>query len=210
MRKDYHEMLLVSMKPFLLSLVVFNVTNVTYRLMSTQTEKQRESFGRLLLNLRKDLKIEQEEAAKRAGMSRQQWNRLETGASGTRQETLERIVGALGLHAGTAQFNSVYLYAGFSPPMEVPVPTAWIGPDPRDNMGAATYPSGKPTESRELHDDAREEYDRIFFSFEGEPGFSKLTPSEKDALVRKAMRPNPPKDFRQTVEEAKKETSEEE
>lgn len=106
------------MKPLLLSIVLINVTNVTYLLMSTQTENQRKAFGRLLRNLREDLKLEQEEAAQRAGMSRQQWNRLETGQSGTRLETLERIATALELKPERQEFDSVYRYAGYAPPLD--------------------------------------------------------------------------------------------
>lgn len=109
-------MLHLSMKPKLLSIVVFYVTNVTYRLMNEEAEEQRKEFGKLLLILRKDLEIEQGEAARRAGMSRQQWNRLEMGQSGTRFETVARIVEALGLQSGTAEYNAVYMKAGYSPP----------------------------------------------------------------------------------------------
>lgn len=86
--------------------------------MSDQAERQKKLFGRLLRNRRKDLELEQEDMAERAGVSRQQWNRWETGASGTRLETMERIARALEFKPGTDEYSQLYAYAGFAPPSE--------------------------------------------------------------------------------------------
>lgn len=115
----------MSMKPLLLSIVVFNVTNVTYRLMSDQAVSQRKAFGRLIRNLRMDRELDQAVVAERSQMSRQQWNRLEVGISGTRWETLERITAALGLRTGTREYEAVYKLAGFAPPVDHANLTDW-------------------------------------------------------------------------------------
>lgn len=70
-----------------------------------------ETFGKWLRAKRRALDLTQEEAAQRAGLTRQQWNRLEAGESGTQWETIPRIATALGVSAQEA-----YRQAGFVAP----------------------------------------------------------------------------------------------
>jgi transcriptional regulator with XRE-family HTH domain len=147
------------------------------------------TFGQWVARMRRAKGISQERAAEIAGLSRTQWTRIELGTSGTRAENLPGIARAI-----DADPAETYRHAGLLPP------------------GSAGVPPAPPTETREtleIHEDALEEYNRWWFRFEGEAGWQKLTPAERDRLVHAAMeesrrpRPHHPGDFHRAVEDAR-------
>jgi hypothetical protein len=159
-------------------------------------------FGQWLEEQRLFARLSATEASKRADMHLTSWSRLENGQAGTKRTTLPRILSALGIRPDDARYLEGFRLAGFVVSYDIPGPI-------QNNPDA-------PVEARELHDDERSSYDKWYFAFEGEPGFSKLSPSEKDALVRRAVeaerQPNTfkPGDFRRAVEEAQKQRQSEE
>lgn len=156
-------------------------------------DRQAAEFGKWLAKARGAQGLTQEQAATEAGVSRVQWARWEGGSGLPKRSNIPAIARAVRHHDEA----EIYSLAGFVAPR-----SSWN----------VSHAASQPAETRELHNDAREEYDRLYFAFEGEPGFSKLTPSEKDALVRKAVAARPsgrPGDFRKAVEEAEGERGEE-
>lgn len=79
----------------------------------TELERQRREFGLWIRSLRVLAGYEQDQAADRAGLSRVQWSRIETGATGTKRETLDRIARAI--HADPSE---AYRRAGYQPPQQ--------------------------------------------------------------------------------------------
>lgn len=69
-------------------------------------------FGRWMLETREKLHLTQEQCAQRAGMKRQQWNRIEAGAS-TKRVTVLRVADAL-----NADHSVALEMAGFLPKAE--------------------------------------------------------------------------------------------
>lgn len=88
---------------------------------SSPTKEDKATFGNWLREMRKTRGLSQEEAAKRAGIVRQQWLRIESGESGTRRETVPGIAFALGLPE-----SEVFQRAGFAF-METPEPDVALG-----------------------------------------------------------------------------------
>lgn len=89
------------------------VTLSSERKVLTKEERWK-AFGQWVAEVRDGMPISQTEAAERAGMVRQQWNRIETGNSGTRYDTVLKIAEVLGVPPEVALIK-----AGFSP-MEDP------------------------------------------------------------------------------------------
>jgi transcriptional regulator with XRE-family HTH domain len=166
-----------------------------------EEQSEQEQFGAWLKAERERLRMTRAHVSGQAGISEQQLWRIETGETGSKRETLRAIARAMRLDEG-----DVLERAGFSARSYVTL----------EGMNREIKHPHHPEETRELHDDEREAYDRWYFLFEGEPGFSKLSPSEKDALVRRAVeaerQPNTfkPGDFRRAVEEAQKQRQSEE
>jgi transcriptional regulator with XRE-family HTH domain len=77
-------------------------------------EERWKAFGQWVAETRERSGVSQTEAALKAGMARQQWNRIETGNSGTRYDTVVKIAKVLSVVPAVA-----LLKAGFSP-MEDP------------------------------------------------------------------------------------------
>lgn len=75
--------------------------------MSNQIEQLWRTFGAKIRAQREQKNMTQEEAGARAGMRRQQWHRIEQGAS-TKRSTLLRIAKALDLKE-----EDVFSWAGF-------------------------------------------------------------------------------------------------
>jgi transcriptional regulator with XRE-family HTH domain len=69
------------------------------------------TFGKWLKAKRLALKLTQEETAKRAGLTRPMWAKLEADESGTRRGNIPRIAAAL-----EADITETYERAGFSSP----------------------------------------------------------------------------------------------
>lgn len=69
-------------------------------------------FGKWMADRRLDLRMTQLDAARKAGMSRVNWARIETGA-GTKSITIPDIARALG-YATPSEINQVYRIAGFA------------------------------------------------------------------------------------------------
>jgi transcriptional regulator with XRE-family HTH domain len=67
-------------------------------------------FGEWLLQHRLAKQFTQEEAAKRAGMTRVMWAKLESNSSGTRRENIPRIAAAV-----EANLEETYRLAGYVP-----------------------------------------------------------------------------------------------
>jgi transcriptional regulator with XRE-family HTH domain len=65
-------------------------------------------FGAWLRERRKQLGMSQGDAAKRAGISRQQWLRIEAAESGTRRETIPGIAFALSVPVAEAMERAGY------------------------------------------------------------------------------------------------------
>lgn len=84
--------------------------NVTSTHRMTEQEKPWREFGLYLKGAREAAGLSQEGAAKKAGLTRQQWNRLENGLSGTKRETVLMIAEAFNLDESSA-LNK----AGFTP-----------------------------------------------------------------------------------------------
>ena len=70
-------------------------------------------LGNWLLLHRKNLNLNQSQAAKRAGISRTQWARIETGESGTKSTSIPKLAKAV-----KADLHETYRKAGFVPPSE--------------------------------------------------------------------------------------------
>jgi transcriptional regulator with XRE-family HTH domain len=161
------------------------------------------AFGDWLRDKRRRAGMSQDDLAIAADCSKTYISTLERGmhhtVTGTPPQPSRAMVEKLAIALGVPTRDALAVAFGVDDPGIITVRNI---PGPIQNNPDA------PVEARDLHDDAREEYDRIYFAFEGEPGFSKLTPSEKDALVRRAMeegrkpRPFKPGDFRKAVEEA--------
>jgi transcriptional regulator with XRE-family HTH domain len=172
--------------------------------MPTPTSSER--FGRWLFENRKKSKLTQQDLANAAKCSASYLSMIERGAKHPQsdgplrpsEEIVEALARALGRPTGEA-----LLAAGYAPPLD------WLSITVTDrHVPILNDPNNPlPIETYDLHDDAREEYDKWYFGFEGEPGFSKLTPSQKDALVRRAMEVSKraPVDFRKAVEDAQRE-----
>lgn len=73
-----------------------DVTNV--QVFMNQLENARREFGIFLKDVRNRFALSQEGAAKRADLTRQQWNRLENGQSGTTAKTAKAIADAFNLN----------------------------------------------------------------------------------------------------------------
>jgi transcriptional regulator with XRE-family HTH domain len=84
-----------------------------------QTQEDRKRFGEWLREHRVVLGINQAEAGRRAGISRNQWTRLEHGKSGTKRENIPDIAKAI-----KADLHETYRKAGYAPPaaQHKPVP----------------------------------------------------------------------------------------
>lgn len=70
-------------------------------------------LGNWLYLHRKKLELNQTQAARRAGISRTQWSRLENGESGTKRELVPNLAKAV-----KADLHETYRKAGFVPPSE--------------------------------------------------------------------------------------------
>lgn len=73
-------------------------------------EERRRQFGKWMQDRREQLGYKLYEAAKRGGISRQQWIRLEAGDSGIGIETVPKIAKAL-----KADLNETFRRAGYQP-----------------------------------------------------------------------------------------------
>jgi transcriptional regulator with XRE-family HTH domain len=69
--------------------------------MDEDIVEQRRHFGKVLRDLREEADLSQQQAAKASGLSRQQWNRLECGETGTKVDTIIRLATGLGLAPGS-------------------------------------------------------------------------------------------------------------
>jgi transcriptional regulator with XRE-family HTH domain len=67
-------------------------------------------FGNWIKELRDNARLSQDGAARRAGIDRQQWYRIENGLSGTKRDTVIRIA-----HALSASPDEALVRAGFAP-----------------------------------------------------------------------------------------------
>lgn len=72
-------------------------------------EQVKRRFGAWIKNKRESGSFSQDGAAKRAGIDRQQWYRIESGLSGTRRDTVIAMANAL-----TAPVDEALRMAGFS------------------------------------------------------------------------------------------------
>lgn len=84
--------------------------NVTSTHPMNDSETARRDFGLYIKGARDAAGLSQEGAAVKAGLTRQQWNRLENGQSGTKRETVLMIAAAFDLDESIA-LNK----AGFAP-----------------------------------------------------------------------------------------------
>ena len=57
-------------------------------------------LGRLIAQKRKEMRIDQEEMARRVGVSRSTWSRIEAGSSALNMDQLARAASALGVSLG--------------------------------------------------------------------------------------------------------------
>lgn len=74
-------------------------------------------FGRWVRDLREGLRLSQAQAARRVGIDRQQWYRIETGRSGTSRETAIAIADALEANRDEALYLAGFAASSFpSPP----------------------------------------------------------------------------------------------
>jgi transcriptional regulator with XRE-family HTH domain len=172
--------------------------------MPTSTSAER--FARWLYETRKAAKLTQQELADAARCATSYVSMLERATvhptSGGQLRASEDIVEALAVALG-ADVDLALLTAGYAPRN-----SDWLTVRVDDMLGPVhNDPNhGVQRETRELHDDVREEYDRWYQAFAGEPAFEKLSPSEKDAMVRRAMdaapQPSKPGDFRKAVKES--------
>jgi transcriptional regulator with XRE-family HTH domain len=99
-----------------MSIVLYNVTNVTLSYMDDLLTAKRIRLGRYLRDIREDVPLTQQELADRTKFSRQTINRIEKGETGVRQNSLLTIVRGLGLMPTDKRFGTIYQLAGYIPP----------------------------------------------------------------------------------------------
>lgn len=68
------------------------------QMLNDQTITLWRGFGQYLKQVRERLNYSQEGIAQKVGLTRQQWNRLENGLSGTKRETVIKIAERLNLN----------------------------------------------------------------------------------------------------------------
>lgn len=163
-----------------------------------------EAFAGWLFDKRRAADLTQEELAEASGCTKGYVSQLERATDNTRtgkparpsEDLVTKMAKALGV-----TLDDALLAAGYAPTDWQPV---HAGRQQQDHVARQS----QPTETRELHDDTREEYDRWYFAFQGDAAFEKLSPSEKDAIVRKAIEEDRrkqtfrPGDFWKAVEDA--------
>jgi len=92
--------------------------------MNTETiDNRRVTFGQWVREQREALKLTQGQAGRKAGLSRVQWTRIETGDSGTKRSTIPQIARALN-RTTKAEIDEVYSRAGFAPDEQVHLPAS--------------------------------------------------------------------------------------
>jgi DNA-binding XRE family transcriptional regulator len=70
-------------------------------------------LGKWLHSHRKNVQLNQTQAAKKAGISRTQWARIESGESGTKRNLVPKLAKAV-----QADLHETYRRAGYVPPSE--------------------------------------------------------------------------------------------
>lgn len=79
-----------------------NATNDVAFMVASELKTIWRSFGSFIRSNREAQNLSQESAGEIIGMSRQQWQRIESGSSGTKRETVLRIAEALKLDENEA------------------------------------------------------------------------------------------------------------
>lgn len=133
-------------------------------------------FGAWLEEQRLIARLSATEAARRAGIHLTSWSRIENGGAGTKRTTMPRILAAVGIGQMDPRYAEGYQIAGFVPPAGVDGATV-----------SADFGDAPAAETREIHEDLLEEFDRTYFRFEGDAWFQALPPHKRMEAVRKIV-----------------------